>query len=60
MRKTIDLGNLMQNVHNALLDGKASPMDGEDKYIADVKQRVPKIEQALQKVKKYLDQISQP
>ncbi|WP_342048815.1 hypothetical protein [Bacillus sp. OTU530] len=60
MRKTIDLGNLMQNVHNALLDGKASSMDGEDKYIADVKQRVPKIEQALQKVKKYLDQISQP
>jgi hypothetical protein len=60
MRKTIDLGNLMQNVHNALLDGKASPMDGEDKYIADVKQRVPKIEQALQKVKKYLDQTSQP
>ena len=59
MRKTIDLGNLMQNVHNALLDGKASPMDGEDKYIADVKQRVPKIEQALQKVKKYLDQIAQ-
>jgi len=31
MRKTIDLGNLMQNVHNALLDGKASPMDGEEK-----------------------------
>jgi hypothetical protein len=60
MRKTIDLGNLMQNVHNALLDGKASPMDGEEKYIADVKQRVPKIEQALQKVKKYLDQTSQP
>jgi len=59
MRKTIDLGNLMQNVHNALLDGKASPMDGEEKYIADVKQRVPKIEQALQKVKKYLDQIAQ-
>jgi hypothetical protein len=35
-------------------------MDGEEKYIADVKQRVPKIEQALQKVKKYLDQTSQP
>ena len=36
MRKTIDLGNLMQNVQNAVLDGKASPIDGEEKYIADV------------------------
>ena len=58
MRKTIDLGNLMQNVQNALLDGKASPIDGEEKYIADVKTRVPKIEKALQQVKDYLDKIS--